>query len=350
MSVGHSISPTFQADSSSAAAPRSTIFFSTTLVALAVVLVLATSIGGSGPLWSLRGELEGKPLWSFVAWHIRLPRVLVAALIGAALGAAGAALQGLFRNPLADPSVLGVSASAALFAQVTIFAGWALTLPFVLPGAATLGAILATLALLRMVGSARAGALELLILGGVAVGQVALALSALLMSLALRDFTIAQRLLAWMLGSLDGRTWMHVLWGVGPILGAIGWLFYRSRELDGLSLGETTAHSLGLDVRRIRLEVVIAAAVLSGIAVAMGGIISFVGLIVPHLTRRALGSGHATLILGSAILGALFLLMCDLLSRLIIAPAELQIGVLTAACGAPWFAFLLKKRFRDAES
>src|SRR5690606_36832853 len=125
-------------------------------------------------------------------------------------------------------------------------------------------------------------ALELLILGGVAVGQVALALSSLLKSLALRDFTTAQRLLAWMLGSLDGRTWMHVLWGVGPILGAIAWLFYRSRELDGLSLGETTAHSLGLDVRQIRREVVIAAAVLSGIAVAMGGIISFVVLIVPH--------------------------------------------------------------------
>src|SRR5690606_13170327 len=131
------------------------IFFSLALLALVILLILATSVGGSGPLWSLQGELDGQPLWSYVAWHIRLPRVLVAALIGAALGAAGAALQGLFRNPLADPSILGVSASAALFAQVTIFTGWALILPFILPGAATLGAIFATLALLRMVGSAR---------------------------------------------------------------------------------------------------------------------------------------------------------------------------------------------------
>ena len=317
---------------------------------LLVLCLVATTIGGTGALWELEGSVQGRPLWSLIAWQVRVPRVITAALIGAALGGAGAALQGLFRNPLADPSVLGVSASAALFAQVTIFAGWAALVPLVLPVAASCGALLATFVLLRIVRAARGAGLELLILGGVALGQIAVAMSALLMSVALRDFTLAQKLLSWMLGSLDGRTWMHVLWGLGPIFGALAWLVFRARDLDGLSLGDATAHSLGLDVARVRREVVIAAAILSGVAVALGGVISFVGLIVPHLVRRLIGPTHRRLILGSGVVGALLVVLCDLLSRLIIAPSELQIGIITAAMGAPWFAVLLRRRWHEAAS
>ncbi len=324
-------------------------YFILAVCTLLGALILSTLVGGTGNLWSFRGDIAGRPLWSLIFFDVRLPRVLVAALVGGALGAAGAALQGLFRNPLADPSVLGISSSAALFAQVTIFTGWAVLWPLALPLAATLGAIVATFVLLRLVRGAQSGTLELLILGGVALGQVAVALSALMMSLALRDFTTAQRLLSWMLGSLDGRTWMHVFWGAGPLALGVSWLIYRARDLDGLTMGDATAHSLGVDVIKIRREVVVASAVLSGVAVAMGGIISFIGLIVPHITRRFLGASHGKLILGSTIMGALVVVLADLVARLAIAPGEIRIGVITGALGAPWFALLLRNHFVEKQ-
>lgn len=316
---------------------------------LLLSLTLSCLSGSSG--FGLRGvDWNGHDLWRVLLFEVRMPRALTAFLLGSALGAAGAALQGLFRNPLADPAILGVSSSAALAAQVTLFAGWALTWPWVLPIAASLGALIATALLLRLVGTARHGALELLILGGVALGQIAVALSALLTSLALRDFTTAQRLIAWMLGSLDGRTWMHVLWGLGPTFVGISWLVYRSRCLDGLSLGEVTAHSLGVDVVPIRREMVAGAAILSGISVAIGGVVSFIGLIAPHWVRRLGARNHAQLIIHSALLGGCLVVLADWLSRVLIAPAEIQIGVLTAALGAPWFALILRARLREALS
>jgi iron complex transport system permease protein len=275
---------------------------------------------------------------------VRLPRVLVAFLVGAALGVSGAALQGLFHNPLADPSVLGVSAAAALFAQAAIFFGWANAWPLTVPLAASLGALLATLLLVALVANAGRGAIELLVLGGVALGQVASALSALLVSLAITDFSLAQRMLQWLLGSLDGRTWMHVFWGLGPVLAATAWLTLRARELDCMTLGEVTAASLGVDVQRLRRDTILATALLSGVAVAMGGIVGFVGLMAPHLLRRVVGPGHGMLVPGSGLGGGILVVVSDLLCRTLIAPRELQIGVVTAALGAPWFLVLLRRR------
>jgi iron complex transport system permease protein len=317
--------------------------------ALALVLVCGLSCfwGGSGFGLDLVGVLDGRPLWKVIVWELRLPRVLTALLIGVALGASGAALQGLFRNPLADPAILGVSSSAAFFAQVTIFVGWSLWIPWSLPLAATLGALLATFLLLKLVGTAARSSLDVLILGGVAIGQIAIALSALLTSIALRDFTTAQRLIAWMLGSLDGRTWMHVFWGLGPVVSCVCWLLYRARQLDALGLGDATAQSLGVSVQDVRREVVIAVASLSGVAVAMGGVIGFVGLIVPHWVRALGARNHMQLIIGSALLGGLLVTSCDLVSRVIIAPAEVQIGILTASLGAPWFVLILRKRLGE---
>lgn len=314
---------------------------------LLVALLASVVFGGSGPLWAVKGRAGDVALWQMVLWDVRLPRVLVAVLVGTALSVAGGALQGLFRNPLADPSVLGVSAAAALFAQVTIFTGWAQSTKLALPVAAASGALIATFVLLRLVKAAEHGTVELLLLGGIALGQVAVALSALLVSLALRDFSISQRLLAWMLGSLDGRTWMHVLWGIGPVVSAGAWLFHRARQLDGMSLGDVTARSMGVDVTRIQREVVIASAILSGVAVAMAGIVAFVGLIVPHLVRRMGAVEHGRLLLGCSILGATLVVLADLASRLVIAPSEMQIGVITAALGAPWFALLLRARLQE---
>jgi iron complex transport system permease protein len=278
---------------------------------------------------------------------VRLPRACVAFLVGAALGVSGCALQGLFRNPLADPSVLGVSASAALASQLVIFSGLAGALPWVVPLSATFGAAVATLGLVLVVGGLRRGALETLVLGGIALGNVAIALSSLLISLALRDFTIASRLLQWTLGSLDGRSWMHVLWGLGPVVGGTVWLVSRSRELDALLLGDVTATSLGVDVTRVRRDVILATALLTGASVAMGGIVSFVGLVVPHLLRRPFGQLHGALLPASALAGGALVVLADVLARRIISPEELQIGVLTAALGAPWFVALVRRRLRE---
>ncbi len=297
-------------------------------------------------LWGAEQEASWLRL---ILVDVRLPRALVAYLVGAALGVSGCALQGLFRNPLADPSVLGVSASAALAAQLVIFSGVAAAASWTVPVSATAGAALATLGLALVAGGLRKGALETLILGGIALGNVAIALSSLLVSLALRDFTIATRLLQWTLGSLDGRSWMHVWWGLGPVVGGTAWLVVRARELDALLLGDVTATSLGVDVARVRRDVVLATALLTGAAVAMGGIVGFVGLVVPHLMRRRLGPLHGSLLPASALAGGVLVVLADVLARRLIAPEELQIGVLTAALGAPWFVLLVRSRLRGVE-
>ncbi len=323
------------------------------LVALsALALAVSAGLGASGVSMSrlfesLRGTSSEDAWLRLILVDVRLPRAFVAFLVGAALGVSGCALQGLFRNPLADPSVLGVSASAALASQVVIFSGLAGALPWVVPVSATCGAAVATLGLVLLVGGLRKGALETLVLGGIALGNVAIALSSLLISLALRDFTIASRLLQWTLGSLDGRSWMHVLWGLGPVLAGTLWLVSRSRELDALLLGDVTATSLGVDVARVRRDVILATALLTGASVAMGGIVSFVGLVVPHLLRRTFGQLHSSLLPASALAGGALVVLADVVARRIIAPEELQIGVLTAALGAPWFVALVHRRLRE---
>ncbi len=318
------------------------------LVSLLALLLGGTPLPAEAISQLLSSGQSGDTRWlRIVLFDLRLPRVLVALLVGASLGVSGTALQGLFRNPLADPAVLGVSASAALFAQLVIFLGLAPRFPVLMPIAATLGALVATFALLALTGKSGHGTLELLVLGGVALGQIAVAASALLMSLVITDFSLARRMLQWTLGSLDGRTWMHVFWGLGPAVVGSVFLISRARELDALSLGEVTALSLGVDVPRVRRDVVLATALLSGIAVAMGGIVSFVGLLVPHILRRWVGAKHLALLPASALGGGILVVLADLAARTLIAPLELQIGVITAALGAPWFALLLGRRIRE---
>ncbi len=322
--------------------------FTFALVALLPIVVLGAL--AFGPVLSLAESLRGvlgtsdDPLHISVVRHVRLPRVLVAAIVGGALGAAGATLQGLFRNPLADPSVLGVSGSAALAAQLAIFLGWATLLPVLLPLSAILGALIATAFLANLLGRSRGSARELLLLAGVALTQLAAAGSSLVVSLSIADYSRAQRMMAWMLGSLDGRTWTHVAWGALPLVLLTWFLHRQARDLDALALGEATALSLGVDVPRLERRVILGAAILSGLSVAVAGIVGFVGLVVPHLVRRISGSSHRTLIVQSALLGATFLVVSDALARRILAPAELPVGVITSALGAPWFAFLLLRR------
>lgn len=323
------------------------------LTLFAAVLVLLTVLGtfvgpvlGPGASFDALLAPDAHPLAAKIILHLRLPRLLIAALIGGALGASGAALQGLFRNPLADPAILGVSPTAAFFCQLALFLAGATLSLWSLPLAASVGALLATLFLAFLLRPRAHGNRDLLLLGGIALGQVMGALSALLLSLSVADHSRAQRLMTWILGSLDGKTWSQVALGVLPVTVGVGVLIRESRALDALALGPATAASLGVDVRQTERTITLWASVLSGITVALGGIIGFVGLLAPHFVRSLGGAGHRRVLVESALAGACLLVMADVLGRTVLAPVELPVGVVTGTLGAPLFAVLLWRRVR----
>lgn len=326
------------------------------VVATPALVVLATTLGSvrlqpSEVARALLGlDLVGRDWVRTVVLEVRLPRVLVAWLVGAALSLSGASLQTLFRNPLAEPSVLGVSGAASLFAIIAIYTGMAMLSAAVLPVAAVLGALIATLLLWGVGRRLLSGSRDALLLLGIAIGQVALAFSSLIVSLALGNWEIAQKLLAWMLGGLEGRGWMHALWGVGPVVACAGWLLFRARDLDALMLGDATATSLGVDVPRLRRQLVLVSALLAGISVAIGGVVVFVGLVVPHVVRSYVGPLHRWLLPMCLLTGGSLLVLADLLARHAIAPTELRLGVVTAMLGAPLFLHLLVQRARAREA
>jgi iron complex transport system permease protein len=245
-------------------------------------------------------------------------------------------LQGLFRNPLAEPSVLGVSAGAALGAVFCLFSGIATRFVWAIPLGSFAGALLATL-IVYASASRRAASSTGLLLVGIAVGQLAAALTSLVISFAVANYAIASQIVRWLLGGFEGRTWLHALWGLGPIVLGLGLSLREAKHLDALLLGEAGASALGVDVRQVRKNLIFAAALLTGASVAVGGNIAFVGLVVPHTLRRLLGSSHRRLLLASVLGGAGFLVFSDLLARTLIAPAELPIGVVTSVIGAPLF-------------
>ncbi len=316
---------------------------------LVVLLGLLAGIVQLTPAQAISALLgaPGTDTTRLVLLQVRLPRVMVAWVVGAALSVAGCALQGAFRNPLADPSVLGVSAGAALGAQLLLFmVGGAAAMTW-LPLAACGGALLAMFLLLAVVGGTKSGGIEVLVLGGVAIGQVAIAASALLLSLALADYTVAQRLMRWTLGSLDGRTYTHVVWGALPTLIGSLWIGLRARQLDAMMLGDATAIALGVPVAKLRRELVVAVAILSGVTVAVAGMITFVGLVVPHVVRRWVGARHSALLPFSWWIGGATVVAADTIARSVVAPAELQLGAVTAAVGAPWFIAVLRRRLKE---
>ena len=276
-----------------------------------------------------------------VVWDIRLPRSLAAALVGAALGMSGAALQGLLRNPLAEPGILGVSATAALFASFVLYYGLTATIPFVLPIAAVTGALVAT-------GLVSAAALKkqsvvTLILIGVGLSSFAGALMALLMNLAPNPFTLAD-LVNWTLGSVANRS-MVDLWFSLP-LAALGMaiLLVSRRGLAALGLGEETAAGLGVDLRKQRLAVIIGTGLSSGAAVSLAGAIGFVGIVAPHLVRPFVRYNASRLLVPSAFLGAILLVLADIGVRIIPTDFELKLGVVAALIGAPIFIWMAAKR------
>lgn len=282
-------------------------------------------------------DRQGGPIATIVQ-EIRLPRTLLAILVGASLGLAGAALQGFLRNPLAEPGVIGISATAALGAVIVFYTGIAAGFILALPLGGMAGALLAVM-VLRLLGG-RSGDPLTLVLAGVALSAFSGALTALALNLAPSPYA-ALEALYWMLGSLADRSFVHV--GLAALLMAPGWLLLAAsgRALDALALGEEAAGSLGFDVRRVQTRIVLGTALAVGAAVAVSGAIGFVGLVVPHLLRPWVAYRPGRLLLPSALGGAILLLVADMGVRLLPTTSELRIGVVTAIIGAPFFLALI---------
>jgi iron complex transport system permease protein len=291
------------------------------------------------------GDLQGVP--ERVLLSIRLPRALLAVLTGAGLGVAGAAMQGLFRNPLADPGLMGVTAGASLAAALMIVVVGDRTSHvtsvlglLLLPCAAFLGALGATFLIWGFAQRSGAVRLTTLLLAGIAVNAVAFAgvgfLTFIASDVQLRELT------SWNLGTLNGATWGAVL-ASGPfVLLCVLGLPRMARALNALSLGEEDAGYLGVDVERTKRAVLVLVSLGTGATVAFTGAIGFIGLVVPHLVRLAIGPDHRALLPGSALLGAIVLTLADTLGRVVVAPSELPVGVVTALLGAPFFLWLLR--------
>ncbi|MEM9206800.1 MAG: iron ABC transporter permease [Pseudomonadota bacterium] len=284
-----------------------------------------------------------------VLFDIRMPRTVMGIMIGASLAVSGAIMQGLFRNPLADPGIVGVSAGAALGATTFIVLGTGALAPIAaifgiydVPFAAFLGGLITTFLLYRV--STRNGqtSVATMLLAGIALGALAGAFTGLLVFWAddqqLRDLTF------WGLGSLAGATWLKVI-AVAPIILPVVLLAgLMARGLNAMTLGESTAHHLGINVQVFKRVAIVVVAAATGASVAVSGGIGFVGIVVPHLLRLLIGPDHRYLLPACALLGAVMLLLADAVARQIVAPAELPIGIVTAAIGAPFFLWILIQR------
>jgi len=275
---------------------------------------------------------------SLILFEIRLPRALLALFVGATLGLGGAALQGLLRNPLAEPGIIGVSNCAALGAVVVFYYGLSQAAWFALPLGGLVGALLSVIILFMLVGKSRS--ILTLILAGVAINAIGGALIALVLNFAPSPYAM-QEILFWLLGSVANRS-MHDLLIALPFM-AVGWVMVLSsgRFLNALTLGEETAHSMGFEVNRNRWILVLGVAASVGAAVSVAGNIGFIGLVVPHLIRPLVGYEPRRLLISSALGGAILLLVADIVVQLLSSGAEIKLGVLTSLVGGPFFLFLI---------
>ncbi|MBU6298131.1 MAG: iron ABC transporter permease [Alphaproteobacteria bacterium] len=292
-----------------------------------------------------KGLFSGHGEAGVVAQQIRLPRAALALVIGAALGGSGAALQGLFCNPLASPDVTGVTSTACLGAVCALYFGFASSNALALPAFAIVGA-LAAAAILYFLSRSGAGAVAL-ILAGVAIASFATALTALALSLAHNPYAMSEMVL-WMMGSLKDRTLNDLIYALPLVVMGLALLLTAARGLDALTLGEDAARSLGVDVTSVRGRVIVGVALATGAATAVAGSIGFVGLVVPHLLRPFCGYQPARLILPSALGGAALVVAADVALRLLAPDGQLLLGVVTSLLGAPFFLWLILQLRRDA--
>ncbi|NBZ89169.1 FecCD family ABC transporter permease [Stagnihabitans tardus] len=326
------------------------------LAVLALAVALAVSVGAVtiplGTVWGVALDrlLPGviTPDWSpgraAIVWEIRFPRVILAGIVGAGLGLVGAALQAVTRNPLADPHLLGISSGGAFGAiaallHTGLFLG-ILTVPLMAFG----GALMATLMVLAVARLAGATSADRLILAGVAVSFVIMAGANILIFLG--DPRATHTVVFWMLGGLGLAQWAHLVWPLAVLIPAGLWLWAQAPRLNAMSLGDETAASLGIEVGRFRLAVFVAAALITGVMVAFSGLIGFVGLMMPHLVRLVVGGDNLRVLPFSAFAGAVFLICADALSRVVMAPEDMPIGVVTGLAGGVFFIWMMTRRGR----
>ena len=316
------------------------------LAALCAALVLGFSVGAVP--FSLLSLLTGtaSTLETTVFYDIRGPRVVLATFVGASLAVSGACLQGLFRNPLADPGLIGVSSGGALGAIFIIVFGASLGLadwvmPYALPVSAVMGAVLVTLFLYTFASYFGQFSVVTILLVGIAVNALAGVGIGAFQYLA--DDGQLRSMVFWMMGSLGRATWLTLLPAVFLMSICMLMLIRQSKNLDLLQLGEHEAEFLGTDVTRLKRNVILASAAGVGAGVSLCGIIGFIGLVVPHLVRLSLGPSHKSLIPGSALLGAVLMILADLVARTTITPAEIPVSLVTSALGAPFFLWLISR-------
>lgn len=307
-----------------------------------VLIAFASLLVGS--TWLSPGEVlgglfaGGEDINAIIVREIRLPRVLLGLMAGASLGLSGAALQGLLRNPLADPGVIGVSASAGLGAVFAIYFGLSSVFLLAVPLLAMAGALAATLVLFAL--ASRDTSVLTLILAGIGINGLAAALTSLVMNFAPTPFSLLDMVM-WLLGSLANRSFTDIALA-GPFM-VLGWVLMAGvgQGLSALSLGEETAQTLGVDLKRLRLQVVLGTAISVGAAVAVCGTIGFIGLVVPHIMRYFYGQDPRRILLPSALGGAVFLSLADMLTRIPLSGGELRLGVVTAFVGSPVFLWVV---------
>jgi iron complex transport system permease protein len=324
------------------------------LVPLLAGLLVAAIVGalqvGSAPLttrdvlaalgWGAADETTRA-----IVVQVRLPRVILSVVVGAGLAASGTVFQGIFRNPMADPYIIGVSAGAALGATIAIVSG--LTLAGSGAGAVTslafVGALGVTLLVYRLAWARGEVAVEHLLLAGIAVGAF---LGAIISALQLFGGESLQQVIFWLMGGFSGRSWAHVRLAALPVAAGYAVARLLARDLNLMAMGDETARSLGVPVARARALLITAGSLMAAAAVAVSGLIGFVGLVIPHLVRLLTGPDHRRLLPSAALAGGCILLLADTLARSVMPPADIPVGIVTAALGAPFFLYLLRRHRR----
>ncbi len=325
-------------------------------VALLLLVLLAGAIGSVyiSPLRVLEILLHRLPEFSAqmvpdwpesyetIILLIRLPRVVLALVVGSALALAGTIFQGLFKNPMADPHIIGASAGAGLGAAIAISLGLSVSWKGLgaVPLLASAGAFLAVILVYRLARSGGVVSIPNLLLAGLALNSL---LSALISLLIYFGQDQMHTIVFWLMGGLSGRYWNYVFYTLPYLLAGLAVAVYYARDLNLMLLGEETAHNLGVEVEKVKAVLLLVASVLTGAAVAASGMIGFVGLIVPHVARILVGPDHRLLVPVSILSGAILLLGADILARTVLAPVELPLGVVTALFGAPFFIMLLRR-------
>jgi iron complex transport system permease protein len=326
----------------------------TGLLVLAASIALAVAVGAvQVPLSTVLGVLANKLVpglvevtWSTgreaIVWDIRFPRTLLAGLVGAGLGLVGAALQAVTRNPLADPHLLGISSGAAFGAILALLHTGLFFGLLTVPLLAFAGALVAAVLVVGVAQLAGATSADRLVLAGVAVSFIVMAGANVLIFLG--DPRATHTVVFWMLGGLGVAQWAHLIWPLLVLIPTGAWLWLRAPDMNAMTVGDETAATLGIAPGRFRLQVFVAGALITGVMVAFSGIIGFVGLMMPHIVRLVMGGNNARALPFSALFGAVFLIWADIIARVVMAPEDMPIGVVTGLIGGVFFVCLLARR------